>query len=240
MSHQNTQPYGTISNGESRAENGISSHSDETQALLGPKPGSRSWLRKRLGADVRRDWADVMLLACYIITGILDSASISTWGAFVSMQTGTTLAKISSCHTDVLDRKYCLSWSWSNSGNKPVEKVWIINPGLLHRFFLLQPSSQGLHANPKTQMGILRIFRHPDSFHHRSGINRDLGPQGCWPGRRTLVRNCTNRPRRIPKLRAGRRQQSPQVQRPHERRADQHLLRPILRRSTVRERVRQR
>ncbi|WZH46855.1 DUF1275 domain-containing protein [Fusarium acuminatum] len=91
MSQQNTQPYGTISNSESRAENGISSHSDETQALLGPKPGSRSWLRKRLGADVRRDWADVMLLACYIITGILDSASISTWGAFVSMQTGNTV-----------------------------------------------------------------------------------------------------------------------------------------------------
>ncbi|KAG4255747.1 hypothetical protein FPRO03_04695 [Fusarium proliferatum] len=86
-----SQPYGAITNGESRAENGISAQSDETQALLAPKPGSRSWLRKRLGSDVRRDWADVMLLACYIITGILDSASISTWGAFVSMQTGNTV-----------------------------------------------------------------------------------------------------------------------------------------------------
>jgi hypothetical protein len=83
-----SESYGTISNGESRAENGISGQNDETQALLAPKPGSRSWLRTRLGSDVRRDWADVMLLACYIITGILDSASISTWGAFVSMQTG--------------------------------------------------------------------------------------------------------------------------------------------------------
>ncbi|PTD09017.1 putative sulfate permease, partial [Fusarium culmorum] len=86
-----SQPYGAISNGESRAENGISIHNDETQPLLAPKPGSRSWLRTRLGADVRRDWADIMLLACYIITGILDSASISTWGAFVSMQTGNTV-----------------------------------------------------------------------------------------------------------------------------------------------------
>ncbi|KAM0492294.1 hypothetical protein ACHAP8_009977 [Fusarium lateritium] len=83
-----SESYGTIPNGESRAENGISGQNDETQALLAPKPGSRSWLRTRLGSDVRRDWADVMLLACYIITGILDSASISTWGAFVSMQTG--------------------------------------------------------------------------------------------------------------------------------------------------------
>ncbi|CAG7557417.1 unnamed protein product [Fusarium equiseti] len=86
-----SQHYGTVSNGESRAENGISAHNDETQALLAPKPGSRSWMRSRLGSDVRRDWADVMLLACYIITGILDSASISTWGAFVSMQTGNTV-----------------------------------------------------------------------------------------------------------------------------------------------------
>ncbi|KAM0546464.1 hypothetical protein ACHAPJ_010822 [Fusarium lateritium] len=90
MSQPSNPQYGTT-NGDSRAENGISAQSDETQALLAPKPGSRSWVRKRLGADVRRDWADVMLLACYIITGILDSASISTWGAFVSMQTGNTV-----------------------------------------------------------------------------------------------------------------------------------------------------
>lgn len=39
--------------------------------------------------NVHRDWADVVLLMCYIITGLLDSASISTWGSFVSMQTGS-------------------------------------------------------------------------------------------------------------------------------------------------------
>ncbi|ROT38123.1 hypothetical protein SODALDRAFT_333895 [Sodiomyces alkalinus F11] len=44
-----------------------------------------------MSAQVRRDWADTVLLACYIITGLLDSASISTWGAFVSMQTGNTV-----------------------------------------------------------------------------------------------------------------------------------------------------
>ncbi len=40
-------------------------------------------------ADVRRKRADVVLLLCYVITGLLDSASISAWGSFVSMQTGT-------------------------------------------------------------------------------------------------------------------------------------------------------
>ncbi|KAI1482464.1 hypothetical protein K445DRAFT_18161 [Daldinia sp. EC12] len=51
---------------------------------------STRW-RENLMTDVRRDWADLVLLACYIITGMLDSASISTWGSFVSMQTGNTV-----------------------------------------------------------------------------------------------------------------------------------------------------
>ncbi|KAI1843284.1 hypothetical protein JX266_010458 [Neoarthrinium moseri] len=65
---------------------------DEEEALLG---GSRStskpgW-QEHLIVAVHRDWADVVLLLCYIITGLLDSASISTWGSFVSMQTGNTV-----------------------------------------------------------------------------------------------------------------------------------------------------
>lgn len=85
----NPASYGTAASpGEARSGNGILNGSDETQALLGRKPKSESWLRKKLLVDARRDWADAMLLGCYIITGILDSASISTWGAFVSMQTG--------------------------------------------------------------------------------------------------------------------------------------------------------
>jgi hypothetical protein len=39
-------------------------------------------------ADVNRSWGDVILVLCYLITGLLDSASISIWGSFVSMQTG--------------------------------------------------------------------------------------------------------------------------------------------------------
>jgi hypothetical protein len=39
-------------------------------------------------AEVSRSWADVVLLLCYVVTGLLDSASTQVWGAFVSMQTG--------------------------------------------------------------------------------------------------------------------------------------------------------
>ncbi|KAI2616533.1 hypothetical protein GGR54DRAFT_228690 [Hypoxylon sp. NC1633] len=66
---------------------------EEQQPLLGNTNGaskSQTW-RKSMMTDVRRDWADLVLLACYIITGLLDSASISTWGSFVSMQTGNTV-----------------------------------------------------------------------------------------------------------------------------------------------------
>lgn len=41
-----------------------------------------------MAADVSRGWADLVLLVCYVITGLLDSSAISIWGSFVSMQTG--------------------------------------------------------------------------------------------------------------------------------------------------------
>jgi hypothetical protein len=60
---------------------------DEEQPLLGISVSKSGW-RKNMMVDVTRDKADVILLLCYIITGLLDSAAISTWGSFVSMQTG--------------------------------------------------------------------------------------------------------------------------------------------------------
>ncbi|KDN64794.1 hypothetical protein CSUB01_08679 [Colletotrichum sublineola] len=84
--------YGSVTNsvpvvnGDSRAS------SDEEQPLLGRggKTPSKS-LRRKLTTDVKRDWTDLVLLACYTITGLLDSSSISIWGSFVSMQTGNTV-----------------------------------------------------------------------------------------------------------------------------------------------------
>lgn len=63
---------------------------DEEQPLLQRAHPKRvaSSIRRRLTVDVHRDWADVVLVLCYLITGLLDSASISIWGSFVSMQTG--------------------------------------------------------------------------------------------------------------------------------------------------------
>jgi hypothetical protein len=52
--------------------------SDEETPLLrnhNTKPSVTRW-RRHLTADVSRTYADVVLLSCYLITGLLDSASI--------------------------------------------------------------------------------------------------------------------------------------------------------------------
>ncbi|KAI1815462.1 hypothetical protein GGS20DRAFT_330771 [Poronia punctata] len=87
--------YGAVNgNGSGRAAGagaGAGAHGDEEQPLLGQaRPHKRAW-RTNMTTDVSRDWADMMLLVCYVITGLLDTAAISTWGSFVSMQTGNTV-----------------------------------------------------------------------------------------------------------------------------------------------------
>ena len=80
----------TAANGSSAGQWGAA---EEQQPLLGrspPRPATARW-RHWLAADVQRDKADIVLLLCYIITGLLDSSSISIFGSFVSMQTGEQL-----------------------------------------------------------------------------------------------------------------------------------------------------
>lgn len=63
----------------------------ERQSLLGQGADTHAQLGKlctRMTAEVSRSHADLILLLCYIVTGLLDSASIQVWGSFVSMQTG--------------------------------------------------------------------------------------------------------------------------------------------------------
>ncbi|KAI8195228.1 hypothetical protein KHU50_011023 [Colletotrichum sp. SAR 10_65] len=86
--------YGSVTNSVPVVNGDSHAHADEEQPLLGGGSSSRKptkSLRKKLTTDVQRDWADLVLLACYIITGLLDSSSISIWGSFVSMQTGNTV-----------------------------------------------------------------------------------------------------------------------------------------------------
>lgn len=76
------------------APSNVDGTDEEQPLLLGrtPKPQAGN-IRRKLMVDIRRDWADIVLILCYLITGLLDSASISIWGSFVSMQTGKYLAR---------------------------------------------------------------------------------------------------------------------------------------------------
>ena len=57
----------------------------------GPKPSPLSQLRRHLRTEVDPHRADLLLIFCYVITGLLDSSAVFIWGSFVSMQTGNTV-----------------------------------------------------------------------------------------------------------------------------------------------------
>ncbi|KAJ5641364.1 hypothetical protein N7490_005364 [Penicillium lividum] len=62
---------------------------DEEEPLLGSPPPRR--VSKHLREEIDTNRGDLLLLICYIITGLLDSSAVFIWGSFVSMQTGNTV-----------------------------------------------------------------------------------------------------------------------------------------------------
>jgi hypothetical protein len=85
--------YGTIVQSIATPPSDESETDNESASLLGKthKSNGQVWsvrLREHFAANVSRSWADLALLGCYVITGLLDSSSVFIWGSFVSMQTG--------------------------------------------------------------------------------------------------------------------------------------------------------
>jgi uncharacterized membrane protein YoaK (UPF0700 family) len=70
---------------------------NETSPLLGHgseeahSPRRLQRLRAHLKTEINPQRADLLLLLCYTITGLLDSSAVFIWGSFVSMQTGNTV-----------------------------------------------------------------------------------------------------------------------------------------------------
>ncbi|KAL2831588.1 DUF1275 domain protein [Aspergillus pseudoustus] len=70
---------------------------NEISPLLGyhgsssSSPTTLGRLTNHLKAPVNPHHADLLLLLCYTITGLLDSSAVFIWGSFVSMQTGNTV-----------------------------------------------------------------------------------------------------------------------------------------------------
>lgn len=59
---------------------------DELEKPRGQQPGFFS--RRRILGPVEKDYGDYGLLACSLVTGMVDGASFLNWGVFVGMQTG--------------------------------------------------------------------------------------------------------------------------------------------------------
>lgn len=79
--------YGTVAQ-DSPAPSDVDA---ERAALLQTSSSKKRFaprLVEHMDVNVTKSWGDVALLGCYVITGLLDSSSIMTWGSFVSMQTG--------------------------------------------------------------------------------------------------------------------------------------------------------
>lgn len=64
---------------------------EEEEPLLGGAPAPRRAVSKFLREEIDTRRGDLLLLICYIITGLLDSSAVFIWGSFVSMQTGNTV-----------------------------------------------------------------------------------------------------------------------------------------------------
>jgi hypothetical protein len=80
-------------------------------------------LHKHFTVDVSKSWADIALLGCYIITGLLDSSSVFIWGSFVSMQTGKNIPPppppLTSTPTNLLTTPFQATPSTSASESPP-------------------------------------------------------------------------------------------------------------------------
>ncbi|KAJ5091056.1 hypothetical protein NUU61_005926 [Penicillium alfredii] len=63
----------------------------ETDPLLGVSAPRSRRLSRYVRNEIDPRHGDLLLLFCYIITGLLDSSAVFIWGSFVSMQTGNTV-----------------------------------------------------------------------------------------------------------------------------------------------------
>lgn len=64
-------------------------YDDESTPLIyqSQQKGSKS-LRRYLAAPVNLQHAEMPLLACCFVTGIIDAGAYNAWGTFMGMQTG--------------------------------------------------------------------------------------------------------------------------------------------------------
>lgn len=52
------------------------------------KENMKTRLEQHLYTEITTEWADLVLIACCFVSGVIDSVAFDVWGCFCSMQTG--------------------------------------------------------------------------------------------------------------------------------------------------------
>ena len=83
------QTYGTMANTTDEDRNTSESNGQIEGVADNHKAGSSGrGLKQRLSEDVDPSWADLILIVCFFISGLIDSTVFNTYSCFASMQTG--------------------------------------------------------------------------------------------------------------------------------------------------------
>ncbi|KAL8686018.1 MAG: hypothetical protein Q9218_007401 [Villophora microphyllina] len=64
---------------------------DNTVSEKGPTPPTARRIRAHFNASITTNHADILMLSCCFISGLVDSTIYNAYGTFVSMQTGNTI-----------------------------------------------------------------------------------------------------------------------------------------------------
>lgn len=225
--------YGTIAQ-DSPAPSDVDA---ERAAMLQTSSSKNTFVSRcteHLTVNVTRSWGDLALLGCYLITGLLDSSSIMTWGSFVSMQTGKPLfcsqqlyihkKKTSKTH----HRQHSLSRPRHHrpQGQRPLAPRPHLHRLLLHRQFLLQQFPPSLLA--LQTLGPYHLFLRPNAFHPHRSPSSNSRPQNQQIGPHERLGRDLNRPHSLSSLRPGRCVEGIAVLRIDECGVDFELLRFVL------------
>lgn len=207
----NNRHYGTTATGQNGT---IRSADEETAGLLGKtKSGSLGTrLHKHFTTNVSSTWGDVALLFCYVITGLLDSSSVATWGSFASMQTGKNITTNLLANANMMNRKLDLRGRGyhSTEGERSLAASFGIDCKLLNGQLHLREISSILLS--EETLGHRFILHHSASHGDSGGSNGDGRTIDNSKESHHRLGACAYRPSGIPVCGSSSHQQGVEVQ----------------------------
>ena len=159
-----------------------------------PRPNSLQSLKNHLTVEVATAHADILLLTCCIISGLVDSTIYHAYGTFVSMQTVLpslqTLPPSILLHCDHscsyrLQGQYNFPWPWWFHPTRHLQALRLgqilpLHHLLLSRLLRLQLLLSSPHATPP--LNARRLLPHPITLHFSDRRHYSSGSCQRKPG----------------------------------------------------------